>query len=94
MNPDVSSPSARSPYQKVRGSITWTEGYEKNLHVLGKDQYPGRAMGVFTSGGDAQGSSKENYYCIILNPSVTLLLFCMHYYVLFICFACCTLSFT
>jgi hypothetical protein len=44
-----------SPFNKYRGSIAGTEGYEKNLHVLAKDQYPERAMGVFTSGGDAQG---------------------------------------
>ncbi|CAF1123110.1 unnamed protein product [Rotaria magnacalcarata] len=55
---DHSSPLPRSPFHKFRGSIAWTEGFEKNLHVLGKDQYPDRAMAVFTSGGDAQGSSK------------------------------------
>jgi hypothetical protein len=48
-----------SAFQKYRGSIAWTEGFEKNLHVLAKNQYPGRAMGVFTSGGDAQGSLKS-----------------------------------
>jgi len=53
---DVSSPSATSTFSKYRGSIAWTEGYEKNLHILAKDQYPERAMGVFTSGGDAQGN--------------------------------------
>jgi hypothetical protein len=42
-------------FNKYRGSIASIEGFEKNLHVLAKDQYPGRAMGVFTSGGDAQG---------------------------------------
>lgn len=47
-----------SPFQKYRGSIAWTEGFEKNLHVLAKDQYPDRAMGIFTSGGDAQGKMK------------------------------------
>ena len=50
------SPSFHSPYTKYRGSIAWTEGFEQNLHVLAKDQYPDRAMGIFTSGGDAQGS--------------------------------------
>jgi len=50
------SPSPNSPFSKYRGSISWTEGYEKNLHVLAKNQYPERAMGVFTSGGDAQGN--------------------------------------
>ncbi|CAM4756384.1 unnamed protein product [Rotaria magnacalcarata] len=58
MTTDHSSPLPRSPFHKFRGSIAWTEGFEKNLHVLGKDQYPDRAMAVFTSGGDAQGSSK------------------------------------
>jgi hypothetical protein len=47
-----------SPFNKFRGSIAWTEGFEKNLHVLAKNQYPDRAMGVFTSGGDAQGNAK------------------------------------
>jgi hypothetical protein len=60
-NVDTPSPSVHSPFQKYRGSIAWTEGFEKNLHVLGKDQYPGRAMGVFTSGGDAQGSFEMIY---------------------------------
>jgi len=45
-----------SPFHKFRGSIAWTEGFEKNLHVLAKNQYPDRAMGIFTSGGDAQGN--------------------------------------
>jgi len=53
--PDASSSMLNSPFNKYRGSIAWTEGFEKNLHVLAKDQYPDRAMGVFTSGGDAQG---------------------------------------
>ena len=53
---DALSPMALSPFNRFRGSIAWTEGFEKNLHVLAKDQYPERAMGVFTSGGDAQGS--------------------------------------
>lgn len=47
-----------SPFNKFRGSIAWTEGFEQNLHVLAKNQYPDRAMGIFTSGGDAQGNSK------------------------------------
>ncbi|CAF3365741.1 unnamed protein product [Rotaria socialis] len=55
MTTDISSPLSRSSSHKFRGSIAWTEGFEKNLHVLGKDQYPDRAMAVFTSGGDAQG---------------------------------------
>ena len=50
-----------SPLQKFRGSIAFTEGFEKNLHVLAKDQYPDRAMAIFTSGGDAQGNW---YRCI------------------------------
>jgi len=58
-NADTPSPLGISPFSKYRGSISWTEGYEKNLHVLVKDQYPDRAMGVFTSGGDAQGSLKS-----------------------------------
>ncbi|CAF4215512.1 unnamed protein product [Rotaria socialis] len=58
MTTDISSPLSRSSSHKFRGSIAWTEGFEKNLHVLGKDQYPDRAMAVFTSGGDAQGSAK------------------------------------
>ncbi|CAF4287964.1 unnamed protein product, partial [Adineta steineri] len=49
------SAAAYSPFSKYRGSIACTEGFEHNLHVLAKDQYPGRAMGIFTSGGDAQG---------------------------------------
>jgi hypothetical protein len=57
-NTDTPSPLIHSPFHKYRGSIAWIEGFEKNLHVLGKDQYPDRAMGVFTSGGDAQGSLK------------------------------------
>ncbi|CAF0856789.1 unnamed protein product [Adineta ricciae] len=54
INADLTSPPINSPSTKFRGSICWTEGFEKNLHVLAKDQYAGRAMGVFTSGGDAQ----------------------------------------
>ena len=58
------------------------DGFEKNLHVLTKDQYPGRAMGVFTSGGDAQGKDsfsvvstmnkhKTEYVLILgMNPAV------------------------
>jgi len=72
---DVSSPGARFSFNKYRGSIAWTEGFEKNLHVLGKDQYPDRAMGVFTSGGDAQG----RFIFIIVNPFSILLSYCMHY---------------
>lgn len=53
---DPPSPFINSPFTKYRGSIAWTEGFEKNLHVLAKNQYPDRAMGIFTSGGDAQGS--------------------------------------
>lgn len=49
------SPGGNASFNKYRGSISWTEGFEKNLHILAKDQYPDRAMGVFTSGGDAQG---------------------------------------
>lgn len=56
---DTTSPASRSPFHKYRGSIAWTEGFEKNLHVLAKDQYTGRALGIFTSGGDAQGSWKS-----------------------------------
>ena len=56
---DGTTPAARSPFHKYRGSIAWTEGYETNLHVLAKDQYPERALGIFTSGGDAQGSLKS-----------------------------------
>ncbi|CAF1170909.1 unnamed protein product [Adineta ricciae] len=53
--PSDSPGAAMSPFNKYRGSIAWTEGFEQNLHILAKDQYPERAMGVFTSGGDAQG---------------------------------------
>lgn len=53
--PDTPSASGSSPFNRFRGSIAWTEGFETQLHVLAKDQYPDRAMGVFTSGGDAQG---------------------------------------
>jgi len=49
--------SVSSPFSRFRGSIACTEGFEQNLHILAKDQYPERAMGVFTSGGDAQGNS-------------------------------------
>jgi hypothetical protein len=52
---ELPSPAVNSPFSRFRGSISFTEGYEKNLHILAKDQYPGRSMGVFTSGGDAQG---------------------------------------
>ncbi|CAF3417154.1 unnamed protein product [Rotaria sp. Silwood1] len=54
-SPETSSPLSNSPFSKYRGSVAWVEGFERKLHVLTKDQYPGRAMGVFTSGGDAQG---------------------------------------
>jgi hypothetical protein len=57
-NADAALPSARSQFHKYRGSVAWTEGFETNLHVLAKDQYTERALGVFTSGGDAQGSLK------------------------------------
>ena len=57
-NTDVLASLANCPFQKFRGSVAWTEGFEHNLHVLRKDQYPDRAMAVFTSGGDAQGSFK------------------------------------
>lgn len=52
---DPSSASVISPGNRFRGSIACVEGFEKNLHILAKDQYPERSMGVFTSGGDAQG---------------------------------------
>ncbi|CAF3568447.1 unnamed protein product [Adineta steineri] len=55
INADITSSTANSPFNKFRGSICATEGYEKNLHVLAKNQYTDRAMGIFTSGGDAQG---------------------------------------
>ena len=55
-NGENPSPSITSPSNRFRGSIAWTEGFEKNLHILAKDQYPERAMGIFTSGGDAQGN--------------------------------------
>lgn len=58
VNVDIPPPLVNSPFNKYRGSIAWTEGFEKNLHFLVKDQYPERAMGIFTSGGDAQGSLK------------------------------------
>ncbi|CAF3500667.1 unnamed protein product [Rotaria socialis] len=54
-SPDAASALANSPFSKYRGSVSWVEGFEKNLHILAKNQYPGRSMGVFTSGGDAQG---------------------------------------
>ena len=56
-NPETPSSTATSPFNRFRGSIAWTEGFEKNLHVLAKDQYPERSMGIFTSGGDAQGNT-------------------------------------
>jgi hypothetical protein len=59
INADVSSSLGSYPFHKYRGSIAGIEGFEKNLHILAKDQYPDRAMGVFTSGGDAQGSLKS-----------------------------------
>jgi hypothetical protein len=73
---ESTSPAALSPFNRFRGSISWTEGYEQNLHILAKDQYPGRAMGVFTSGGDAQGiysldTIMIKYYFILgMNPAV------------------------
>ena len=79
-NVDTPSPSVHSPLHKYRGSIAWTEGFEKNLHVLAKDQYPDRAMGIFTSGGDAQGSFEMMY-----SPSreplldVAFVLYAFHY---------------
>lgn len=63
----IGAPSENSPgvwpahFNKYRGSISWTEGFEKNLHILAKDQYPDRAMGVFTSGGDAQGNQGPTF---------------------------------
>jgi hypothetical protein len=59
---EMTSPQATSPFNRFRGSIAWTEGFEKNLHVLAKDQYPERSMGVFTSGGDAQGIHLFKHY--------------------------------
>lgn len=43
-------------------SIAVTEGFEGKSVV--KDQYAGRSLGVFTSGGDAQGNYRINYTCI------------------------------
>lgn len=54
-NSDPTSAATFSPGNRFRGSIACVEGFEKNLHILAKDQYPERSMGVFTSGGDAQG---------------------------------------
>jgi hypothetical protein len=51
----TATPTIISPFHKYRGSVAWIEGFEKNLHILCKNQYSERAMGVFTSGGDAQG---------------------------------------
>ena len=53
---DPSSASVLSPGNRFRGSIACVEGFEKDLHILAKDQYPERSMAVFTSGGDAQGN--------------------------------------
>ncbi len=76
-NLENSSPAISSPYNRFRGSISWTEGFEKNLHILAKDQYPERAMGVFTSGGDAQGNTHsfdtiiiECSFILGMNPAV------------------------
>ena len=44
-------------------SIAITEGFEGKSVV--KDQYAGRSLGVFTSGGDAQGNYTINYLYII-----------------------------
>lgn len=63
---------ATSPFNRFRGSIACTEGFETHLHVLAKDQYPERAMGVFTSGGDAQGISKR--HSLLLDLLLLLLL--------------------
>jgi hypothetical protein len=83
------SPMHTASFNKFRGSIAWTEGFEKNLHVLAKDQYPERAMGVFTSGGDAQGSLKPfiSYIYIYI---------CMNYFfaLLHICLLLCLLHVT
>ncbi|CAF4992956.1 unnamed protein product, partial [Rotaria magnacalcarata] len=54
-SPDASSALLNFPFSKYRDSVSGVEGFEKNLHILAKNQYPGRSMGVFTSGGDAQG---------------------------------------
>ncbi|CAF2454043.1 unnamed protein product [Rotaria sp. Silwood2] len=54
-SPETPSILMNTPFSKYRGSVSWVEGFEQNLHILAKDKYPGRAMGVFTSGGDAQG---------------------------------------
>lgn len=53
---EPASASVQSPGNRFRGSIACVEGFEKDLHILAKDQYPERSMGVFTSGGDAQGN--------------------------------------
>lgn len=72
--PETASPL--SSFNKFRGSIAWTEGFEKNLHILAKDQYPERSMAVFTSGGDAQGIYLFNiiliykYIILGMNPAV------------------------
>lgn len=76
MSADYTASAVRSPFHKYRGSVAWTEGYEKNLHVLGKDQYPDRALAVFTSGGDAQGSFDIICF-VMLNPSIKLALCCL-----------------
>ncbi|CAF0916460.1 unnamed protein product [Rotaria sordida] len=60
MNADLLTPPSLSPFLRFRGSVAFTEGFEQNLHILAKDQYPDRAMGIFTSGGDAQASINEN----------------------------------
>jgi hypothetical protein len=68
-NAENPSPSITSPFNRFRGSIAWTEGFETNLHILAKDQYPERAMGVFTSGGDAQGNTYILFVIVIIKCS-------------------------
>jgi hypothetical protein len=70
------SPGSQAAFNRFRGSISWTEGFEKNLHIIAKDQYPDRALGVFTSGGDAQGIYLLDiiivkcYFILGMNPAV------------------------
>lgn len=51
--PSVTSPTNRSGRNSRSKSFAFVEGHEGK--PVTKDQYAGRSLGVFTSGGDAQG---------------------------------------
>jgi 6-phosphofructokinase 1 len=55
LNPNQASPPENCPIRRMTRlkSLSIVEGQEGKL--VQKDQYEGRSLGVFTSGGDAQG---------------------------------------